>query len=150
MATSPIQNDGSVTVWAPPAYNAELIIASAEIPTSGYQLRNPPGWFMDLHRRIESSYEHLHTLLSTSTVSPHQLGKLEKQYQDLFNHYDRVTSMLGSGVELTAAFTKELEQRLEMSCQTFGQTVNTQLAAHARDDADRKRAIDALTRETQR
>ena len=80
MAMSPIQNDGSVTVWAPPAYNAELIIASAEIPTSGYQLRNPPGWFMDLHKRIETSYVYLHILLSTSTVSPHQLGKLEKQY----------------------------------------------------------------------
>ena len=105
---------------------------------------------MDLHKRIESSYEHLHTLLSTSTVSPHQLGKLEKQYQDLFSHYNGVTTLLGSGVERTDALTRDLERKLEMSCMAFGQTVNTQLAAHARDDADKKRAIDALTREAQR
>jgi hypothetical protein len=49
MAMLSIQNNGSVTVWTPLAYNAKVIITSTEIPTNGYQLRNPPGWFMDLH-----------------------------------------------------------------------------------------------------
>ena len=77
----------TLVVWEAPDIQADMLLNRHDLTSGEIEVRNPPDWFVGIHQLVEHSYENLHSLFRTKTVSIEQARQMRNEYHNLFDQY---------------------------------------------------------------
>jgi len=137
----------TLVVWEAPDIQADMLLNRHDLTSGEIEVRNPPDWFVGIHQLVEHSYENLHSLFRTKTVSIEQAKQMRNEYHNLFDQYREAVKELRAGSELQTTFMQDLARNLEQSCLQFAQSIDMLLATRTRDSKLKKQALDNLDKE---